>query len=162
MLGTIPNPKKTIAVDYSLEKVKIGIERITKQAKKYEFEKSNPVFNQYTFKATETLSLGVFIDINLSSISNDKTEITIEIRRKIGSFDQAHEVQKANEHISKLFDVIAKGINLNESEFAEMIDKEETELRAKKAKKQKRKLIIWGVILVILFLLSKWSPFYSK
>lgn len=157
MLGAIPNPKKTITIDYPLSQVKIGVERISKQAKKYEFEKSNPTFNQYTFKATETLSLGVFIDINLNSISDTKTEITIEIRRKIGSFDQAHEVQKANEHISKLLEVIANGINLNESEFADMLNKEEIELKAKKKKKQIRRLIIWGVILLILFLLNRFN-----
>jgi hypothetical protein len=157
MLGAIPNPKKTITIDYPLSQVKIGVERISKQAKKYEFEKSNPTFNQYTFKATETLSLGVFIDINLNSISDTKTEITIEIRRKIGSFDQAHEVQKANEHISKLLEIIANGINLNESEFEDMLNKEEIELKEKKKKKLKRRLIIWGVILLILFLLNRFN-----
>lgn len=157
MFGTIPNPKKTISIEYPLSQVKIGIERISKQAKKYEFEKSNPTFNQYTFKATETLSLGVFIDINLNPISDTKTEITIEIRRKIGSFDQAHEVQKANEHISKLFEIIANGINLNDSEFSDMLNKEESELKEKKKKKQIRRLIIWGVILLILFLLNRFN-----
>jgi hypothetical protein len=67
MIGVISNPKKTIAVDFSLDKVKIGVERLDKLSNKYKFTKSNQIFNQTTFEATELLSLGVYIDINLSS-----------------------------------------------------------------------------------------------
>jgi hypothetical protein len=59
MIGVIPNPKKTITIDFPLDKVKVSIERIEKLDKKYKFTKSNPIFNQTTFEATEFLSLGV-------------------------------------------------------------------------------------------------------
>lgn len=162
MIGVISNPKKTIAVDFPLDKVKIGVERIDKLSKQYKFTKSNPIFNQTTFEATELLSFGVYIDINLSSLNENKTEITIEIRRKIGSFDQAHEVTKANQHIENLFETLAKGISFSDAEFTKFQETEKNELIDKKKRKQKRRLIIWGIIFVIIFLLSKWSPFYSK
>ncbi len=162
MIGVISNPKKTIAVDFSLDKVKLGVERIAKLSKAYKFTKSNPVFNQTTFEATELLSFGVYIDINLSSLNENKTEVTIEIRRKIGSFDQAHEVTKANQHIGSLFELLAKGISFSESEFSNFQETEKNELIDKKKQKQKRRLIIWGIVFIVLFLLSKWSPFYSK
>ena len=162
MIGAISNPKKTIAVDFPLDKVKIGVERIDKLSNKYKFTKSNPIFNQTTFEATELLSFGVYIDINLSALNENKTEITIEIRRKIGSFDQAHEVTKANQHIESLFELIAKGISYNEVEFANFQETEKNELIDKKKRKRKSRLIIWGIVFLVLFLLSKWSPFYSK
>lgn len=103
----IPNPKKTTQVDFPIEKVKLSVQNISLRNNKYKFTKANDIFNQYTFESLEFLSLGVFIDINLNKINEDKTEITVEIRRKIGTFNQSHEVTKANEHIEKTFECIA-------------------------------------------------------
>jgi hypothetical protein len=61
----------------------------------------------YTFGSLEFLSLGVYIDINLNSLLENKTEIIIEVRRKIGAFDKMIEVQKANKHIETLFNGIS-------------------------------------------------------
>jgi hypothetical protein len=161
MLGVISNPKKIIVVDFSLDKVKIGVERIAKLSNKYKFTKSNIIFNQTTYEATEFASLGVYIDINLSSQTENKTEITIEIRRKIGSFDQSHEVTKANQHIDNLLEILSKGISYSESDFIKEQETEKQGLLEKKKKQKKRRLVIWGVVFVVLFLLSKWSPFYK-
>lgn len=103
----IPNPKKTTQVDFAIDRVKLSVLNISLENNKYKFTKANEIFNQYTYEAAEFLSLGVFIDINLNKISDEKTEITIEIRRKIGTFDQSFEVTKANEHLIKVFDCIA-------------------------------------------------------
>jgi hypothetical protein len=103
----IPNPKKTTIVDFPIEKVKLSVQNINLRNNKYKFSKSNEIFNQYTYESLEFLSLGVYIDINLNKISDDKTEITVEIRRKIGTFNQSHEITKANEHIEKTFECIA-------------------------------------------------------
>ena len=159
MLGVISNPKKIIVVDFPLDKVKIGVERIAKLSNKYKFTKSNLIFNQTTYEATEFASLGVYIDINLSSKTENKTEITIEIRRKIGSFDRSHEVTKANQHIDNLLEILSKGISYSESDFIEVQETDKQGLLEKKKKQKKRRLIIWGVVFIVLFLLSKWSPF---
>lgn len=103
----IPNPKKTIQVDFPIEKVKLSVQNISLRNDKYKFSKANEIFNQYTYESLEFLSLGVFIDINLNKINEDKTEITVEIRRKIGTFNQSHEITKANQHIEKTFECIA-------------------------------------------------------
>lgn len=107
-LFAIPNPKKTTQVDFPIERVKLSVQNIYLINNKYKFTTSNEIFNQYTYEALEFLSLGVFIDINLNTISENKTEITVEVRRKIGSFNQSHEVTKANEHLVKIFEAIAK------------------------------------------------------
>jgi len=119
MLHAIPNPKKNLSLDLPLDKVKTGVERISRLSNnKYKFTKSNAVFNQYTYEASEFLSLGVVIDINLSSINENKTDITIEIRRKVGTFNQPNEVTLANQHFDKIIDFISKGITMSESDYS--------------------------------------------
>lgn len=107
-VNAIPNPKKTIQVDFPIERVKLSVKNINLISSKYDFSTSNEIFNQYTYSALELLSLGVYVDINLNSISEFKTEITVEIRRKIGSFNQSYEITKANDHIVSVYDCIAK------------------------------------------------------
>ena len=103
-LSMIPNPKKTVVIDFSIAEIKQAIVKIPSQFdKNYTLDKQNDLLNQFTFSATEFLSLGVYVDINLNYVTETKTSIEIEVRRKIGAFDQTFEVQKANQHIQKLF-----------------------------------------------------------
>lgn len=109
----IPNPKKSTQVDFSIERVKISVTNIGLINNKYKFSNSNEIFNQYTYEALEFLSLGVYIDINLNKLGDEKTEITVEIRRKVGTFNESHEVTNANNHLSKIFECIAKLTAMN-------------------------------------------------
>jgi hypothetical protein len=120
MLGAIPNPKKTLAIDFSIEKIKSTIEFIPLLNSKYKFSSKNEILNSYIYEALEFLSLGIFADISLSKIDDKRTDITIEIRRKIGAFDQAHEVSKANDHIAAIFELISKCIVLTEQEILDL------------------------------------------
>lgn len=104
----IPNPKKILNVDFPLDRVKESVKNITLLNSKYRVHSSNEIFNQYTYESYEFLSLGVYIDINLNSISENKTEITVEIRRKMGTFNESHEVTHANQHIVNIVNYIAK------------------------------------------------------
>lgn len=104
----IPNPKKTIQVDFPIEKIKNSILNIPLLNKNYKFSSSNEIFNQFTFESFEFLSIGVFLDFHLNYINENKTEINLEIRRKIGSFNQPAEITNANIHIEKLFKYIAQ------------------------------------------------------
>lgn len=126
MLGAIPNPKKSLVIDFTITAVKSTIEFIPLLNSKYKFSSKNEVLNSYTFEALEFLSLGIFADISLSKLDESRTEITIEIRRKIGAFDQAHEVSKANDHIAALFELISKCIVLSEAEIKELETKKST------------------------------------
>lgn len=108
MIGAIPNPTKKVTIDFSVDKVKQGIKDIPKAMSKYKFTKENQMFNQITLEASEFLSLGVFIDFNLNPVSDNRTEINLEVRRKMGAFDNWVEVQNANEHIQKLFDGLTR------------------------------------------------------
>jgi TM2 domain-containing membrane protein YozV len=63
------------------------------------------------------LSIGIFADINLNSISENKTEITIELRRKLGTFNEAHEVTNANNHIALLVKTISEAIVMSDEQI---------------------------------------------
>lgn len=66
MIGALPNPKKTITIDFPISKLNQTIVLMPLKDKTYKFTSKNDVFNLYTFEATELFSLGVFIDISLS------------------------------------------------------------------------------------------------
>ena len=104
----IPNPRKNLSVDLQIEKVRESVKNISLLNSKYKLQSSNEIFNQYTYESYEFMSLGVYIDINLNSISEFKTEITVEIRRKLGTFNESHEVTHANNHIVNIINYIAK------------------------------------------------------
>lgn len=116
----IPNPKKNLSVDFSIERVKESIKNISLINSQYKFNSSNEVFNQYTYESYEFLSLGVFIDINLNSLSENKTEITVEIRRKLGTFNESHEVTNANNHIVKIINHIAQLISMSPEDLIKL------------------------------------------
>lgn len=106
-VNAIPNPKKSNQVDFPIEKVKLSVLNISLRNNKYKFSKANEIFNQDTFESSEFLSLGVYFDINLNKITEGKTEIIVEIRRKIGKFNQSYEITIANVHIEKTFEYLA-------------------------------------------------------
>lgn len=110
MIGAIANPTKKVTIEFPISQVKDAVLNIPKVYKKYRLEKQNPMFNQYTLEASEFLSLGVYIDINLTSVGDNRTEVNIEVRRKLGAFDNWVEVQNANEHIQKLIDGLSKAL----------------------------------------------------
>lgn len=111
MIGAIANPTKKVTIDFPISQVKDAVSKIPSVYTRYRMDKTNPMFNQYTLSALEFLSMGVFIDINLTEIGPNRTEINIEVRRKMGAFDTWVEVQNANEHIQKIVDALGKLIS---------------------------------------------------
>jgi len=115
---SLPNPKKTITIDFSIEQVMSSIPRIhIASDTKYKVSEINAIFNQVTLECFEFLSLGVYIDFNLVKKSETSTEVTIEIRRKMGSFDTEVEVSKANYHFKDLVNHLSEVIVLSEADF---------------------------------------------
>jgi hypothetical protein len=133
----IPNPKKSTVVDFPIDRLKLSVQNLNLVNNKYKFTKANEIFNQYTFEALEFLSLGVYIDINLNSVSENKTEITVEVRRKLGSFNQSHEITKANEHLDKIFSSIAT-LTAKSSEEIEQLKNSKSSTNSPSKKKDER------------------------
>jgi hypothetical protein len=108
MIGAIPNPKKTVTIDIPISQVKVASRNIDKVMKSCHFTEENDIFNSYKFSRSEFLSLGAFININLTEINDTKTQIEIEITRTVGAFDDWVEVQKANKHIEETVNAISE------------------------------------------------------
>jgi hypothetical protein len=107
MYGAIPNPKKTVTIDFPIEQVKIAARNIDKVMKFCHFREENDMFNSYKFSRSEFLSLGALININLNSVSENKTQVDIEISRQIGAFDEWIEIDKANKHIGETINAMS-------------------------------------------------------
>jgi TM2 domain-containing membrane protein YozV len=85
----------------------------------------------YTYSASELLSLGVYIDINLNELSPSKTEINLEIRRKVGTFNESHEVTLANQHINKIIGHISTLMQKSDEEISKLSAADENVKRYK-------------------------------
>ena len=116
-IRAIKSKKKTIIIYFPISKLNQTIVLIPQKDKTYKFTSKNDVFNLYTFEATELLSLGVFIDISLSEISENKTTIEIEIRRKIGVLDKSHELIMQILNISKILELINLCVTLKDEKI---------------------------------------------
>lgn len=152
MNGVIPNPKKTIEIDFSMDQIKGSIEFIPFKNSKYKLFQKNEVINHYSFHGMEFLSLGVYIDIHLSSINESRTKIDIEVRRTLGSFDKSSEVTKANDHLQNMLKLISECVVMPNEELLKLKESSEA------AKSEKKKGFSWKSIAIfatsfILFLL---------
>lgn len=127
----IPNPKKSLSVDFPIERVRQSVKNLNLINQKYRFFSSNEIFNQYTYESYEFLSLGVYIDINLNSISENKTEITVEIRRKLGTFNESHEVTNANNHITNIVNYIAQLVSMPSDDIIKLKSSQTQNVRVK-------------------------------
>lgn len=122
MLGAIPNPKKSLDIDFSLEQVFNAIMLIPLKNTKYKFNSKNDVLKTFRFEAYELLSLGVYIDISISAISDTKSKVEIEVSRKIGAFDQTYEITNANEHIVKITTTLSECLVLKPEDVKQLED----------------------------------------
>lgn len=123
MLGAIPNPKRTLDIDFSLEQLSHAVILIPLKNTKYKFTSKNEVLKTFRFEAYELLSLGVFIDISISAISDTRSKVEIEVSRKIGAFDQSYEITNANDHISKITTTLSECLVLKPEDVKQLEEK---------------------------------------
>ena len=123
MLGAIPNPKRSLDIDFNLEQLSNAIILIPLKNSKYKFTSKNDVLKTFRFEAYELLSLGVYIDFSISSISDTKSRVEIEVSRKIGAFDQSYEITNANEHIAKITSTLSECLILKPEDVKQLEDK---------------------------------------
>ncbi len=138
----VSNPKKSIIVEFPLDRIRESVKNISLLDHKYELGQQDDVFNQYIFKASEFLSWGAVILINLSSISENKTEISIEVMRNYGAFDSSVEVQDANRHLINVVNYISRLTALSSQEIVEMrtrLQQAEAEREREKRKKSEER-----------------------
>jgi hypothetical protein len=169
MIGAIPNPKKSFDIDFDSKEVFEKTQYLTKITK-FKFHSKNEVLKTYRFESLEFLSFGVWVDISISSIAEGKTKIEIEVLRKIGAFDKSYEVSEAGRHIVEISEAISKCIVLTAEQVetfekgairAQVVANEMAASKANRKWYEKKRYVIPIILFIILFFLSKWSPFYS-
>ncbi len=169
MIGAIPNPKKSFDIDFNSKEVFEKIEYLP-LITKFKFTSKNEVLKTYRFESFEFLSFGVYIDVSISSISERRSKVEIEILRKIGAFDKSYEVSEAGRHIVEISEGISKCIVLTAEQVetfqnrAIRAQEVMNEIAAAKANRKwyvKKRYWLLIISFIILFLLSKWSPWYS-
>jgi len=112
MNNAIPNPKKSFQLDFPQDKIFKSLDNIPTLNRKYTIVNKDEILKIMRLDSLEFLSLGVYVDITLSSISDERTNVDIEVLRKIGAFDQSFEVQKANQHIQTVASLISQSLTL--------------------------------------------------
>jgi len=155
MNGVIPNPKKTIEIDFSIDQLKNSIEYITYKNSKYKLFQKNDIINQYSFQGMEFLSLGFYIDINLTSLNENKTRIDIEVRRTIGAFDKPTEINKANDHIQNITKYIGECVVLSNEELHQLKESSTTSNSDKKKGVSWKLAAIFIVSSIVFFFIFK-------
>lgn len=128
MIGVIPNPKKSVTVHFPFDDVKEGVKYIPDMFPSYSLFNSNDVMNIYTFSATETLSVGVYIDVAIVKLTDATTQIDIEIRRKIGAFDSMHEVHYGNTHIQNVITLVSNFLGYTDEQKQILTNKYKAEM----------------------------------
>jgi hypothetical protein len=128
MIGVVPNPKKSVTIQFPFDDVKEGVKYIPDMFPKYSLFNSNEVMNIYTFSATETLSVGVYIDVAVVKLTDTTTQLDIEIRRKIGAFDSMHEVHHANTHIQNIITLVSNFLGYSDANKQVLRDKYKAEM----------------------------------
>lgn len=129
MIGVIPNPTKTVQVNYPFELCQFMMDNFNEVLQKFqmtgfELEIKDSVLNSWTYKKSEVLSFGSQVIISLQP-KDEQTIITIEVQRTIGAFDKSHEITFANAYITDLFRAISMTLNPpSESEQQEFITKQ--------------------------------------
>jgi hypothetical protein len=122
MLAETPNPKKSIVIERPIGTIKEVLPLIPLINRKFKKKSFDDILNLYTFRVLEFLSIGVYVDINLTTFEKDKTEVSVEIRRIIGSFDSEliHQFYAANKHIQAIFESISNALQMSEQEINEL------------------------------------------
>jgi hypothetical protein len=106
-LLSVTIPTKELVVDFSAAQVVNAIKNLPKVLKCTLF-KSDDVLKQYDLNFTSFASMGNVLTLNIQELEANKTKITINITRAVGTFNQAHEVQSAEIHYKQF----SKGLSM--------------------------------------------------
>jgi hypothetical protein len=127
MIGAIPNPTKSLTIQFPLDQVKIAARNIDKVMSFCHFREENDIFNSYKFSRTEFLSFGAIINVHLKKIDDLTTQIDIEISRQMGAFDDWVEVSKANRHLDEtmkaISEILTNGVPQKQTEVTSEVGK---------------------------------------
>jgi len=149
-LFSVTVPQKQLVVDFSIKEVQQAIKKLTKVVKCVPMAQ-NDILKRYEFNFREFLSMGNVLSITLEEISPTKTRITTDITRAVGTFNQAHEVQGAENHYRELIESLS--ILLSNPEMSDQEMSSSLEERSGSGFLQVLMVIIGGIIILAILAL---------
>jgi hypothetical protein len=87
VLYSIPNLNESFTIAHSIPEIKNGIALIPLLDHNFKLATSENSLEDIVLESKEFLNSAVFVAFNLVPIQENKTDVTLEIRRKKGSFD---------------------------------------------------------------------------
>lgn len=112
MSNVLPNPKKEVTTNNSISKVAEIIKLLPKHVSSAKLIHENPTMGFYQFEATGNglFSTGMYIEISLHEITENKTRLVLEGRRKIGWIDVSTEYSETINYMNGTISMIGKGL----------------------------------------------------
>ena len=108
MLHAITIQPKEIIVDFNISEVKKAISKLPKMINNCTLLEQNDTFKKYDFQFTSFLSLGNKLSLTLTEISENKTKITTDTTRMMGTFNESNEVSAANNDYTTMINALSK------------------------------------------------------
>lgn len=102
---------KNVTIERPVTDVRDALRHLHLYTNKYRLRSENEVLNQCTYEASEFLNLGSFIEFTYQSAGPRKTRLQIDVRRKVGTFNQSHEITAANDHFMRISDLLATSLS---------------------------------------------------
>lgn len=130
MSSPIANPTNTLVVNKSAADVNAAIAFIPALSSKYKLVNADPAQQRYTFSREEPSGAGVYIDIRYSANSENKTELTLAVRKKTGAFEKSRDVAKANRHLHTLVNLLSDSLRLEPGQKARLLSTKTNERTA--------------------------------
>ena len=157
-VGAIPNPKKTIIVKGGQEEVAKWLYKVCPYLNDniksgYIQEKLDENIGRLEIGKTEFLSLGARIVVDTNYKDDESTEVTVEIQRKVGAFDQSYEITYANEHLSNTVQAV-QYVAQNKEYNPPKLEISNTEVTEKK--KKSNPFVLFLAVIGWLILLAWW------
>jgi hypothetical protein len=103
MLATVT--KDTI-LSYEVKIVTAAVQKMVDQAEKMKLVKIYPKIGVFELSIPEFLSGGATMFIDVQELSGNRTKISLELRRNVGSYDRWTEIMDAHRHIRKVLLVL--------------------------------------------------------
>ena len=120
VLYSIPHLNESFSMEYSIPQIKDSIALIPLLDKKYRIALPDESPDRVTLESKEFLNSVVYVDFNLATIQENKTDVTLEIRRNKRSFDEYYETTNTFININDLIEQLYKAIALRETEIHEL------------------------------------------
>jgi hypothetical protein len=120
MLGSIPNQKKTVTIEYPIDSVRDIMKLIKYYNSDYKLINSDDVKCVYSYSTNDTPSSRVLIDVSLNPRNKNATDVTIEVHTASEKFDQTHETNSKDKYIEYFILIISTTLSFTKEQLEKL------------------------------------------